>query len=117
MDVKMSVDTLKLVGKKLNCYEELYRDGVLVAQHKDTTDIFQCVTVKAPSISTSLVSGEDGSKLVSRAKEVSLVDTVNYTNLSEGESYKVNTKIVNKTTGDVIVDKTSTQVANANSGS
>ncbi len=57
--------------------------------------------VTEPMIKTS-ASGTDGSSKITAAKEITIVDTVNYYNLAPGETYTMKGIIMDKATGKAI---------------
>lgn len=57
--------------------------------------------VTEPMIKTS-ASGTDGSSKITAAKEITIVDTVNYYNLTPGETYTMKGTIMDKATGKAI---------------
>ena len=57
--------------------------------------------VTEPMIKTS-ASGTDGSRKITAAKEITIVDTVNYYNLTPGETYTMKGTIMDKATGKAI---------------
>ena len=76
-------------GTKLIAFETLSTNGIEIADHKDINDIDQTVTVKAPVIGTTAVDAADGDKTVTGEENVAVRDTVHYTNVTPGKTYKV----------------------------
>ena len=99
IDIKFTLDASKLAGKKVVAFEKVSEGGKLVAAHEDINDEGQTVKVKSPnpSIGTTLKDNQ-GAKEV-EPKQVTLVDTVKYTNLIVGKEYEVSGRLMDKETG------------------
>ena len=107
VDIKFTLDASKLGGKKVVAFEKVSEGGNVVASHEDINDEGQTVTIKKPTppappaptpeIGTTL-KDDKGSKEV-EAKQVTLVDTVKYTNLKVGKEYTVSGRLMDKETG------------------
>ena len=76
-------------GTKLVAFETVATNGIEIAVHKDINDIDQTVTVKAPVIGTTAVDAADGDKTVTGEENVAVRDTVHYSNVTPGKTYKV----------------------------
>ena len=76
-------------GTKLVAFETISTNGIEIAVHKDINDIDQTVTVKAPVIGTTAVDAADGDKTVTGEENVAVRDTVHYSNVTPGKTYKV----------------------------
>ena len=76
-------------GTKLVAFETVATNGIEIADHKDINDIDQTVTVKAPVIGTTAVDAADGDKTVTGEENVAVRDTVHYSNVTPGKTYKV----------------------------
>jgi len=99
VDIKFTLDASKLGGKKVVAFEKVSEGGKLVAAHEDINDEGQTVVVKSPnpSIGTTL-KDDKGAKEV-EPKQVTLIDTVKYTNLIVGKEYEVSGRLMDKETG------------------
>ena len=99
IDIKFTLDASKLAGKKVVAFEKVSEGGKLVAAHEDINDEGQTVVVKSPnpSIGTTL-KDDKGAKEV-EPKQVTLIDTVKYTNLIVGKEYEVSGRLMDKETG------------------
>ena len=99
IDIKFTLDASKLAGKKVVAFEKVSEGGKLVAAHEDINDEGQTVVVKSPnpSIGTTL-KDDKGAKEV-ESKQVTLIDTVKYTNLIVGKEYEVSGRLMDKETG------------------
>ena len=83
-------------------FETLYDGSQEIAVHCNINDKGQTVTVKIPKIRTTAMS--DGQKDVTAEKEVTVLDTVNYSNLIVGKEYKVAGVLINRKTGKPLTE-------------
>ena len=96
-------------GSELVVFEKLYRNGVEIAAHEDIESMQQTVTVVKPSISTTATS-EDGTKNIVRDIDAVIVDTVSYTGLAPECTYKLVGQIMDKASGQILVDANGQEV-------
>ena len=99
--VELAFDGAGFGGKGVVVFEKLFTAGVQIAAHEDLSDEGQTVTVV--EIGTKLTDAEDGDQVVASGK-VKLVDTVEYKGLVPGETYTANGTLVDKSTGEALVD-------------
>lgn len=85
VEVTFSFDASDLGGCAIVAFEELRRDGVLLATHADVSDEGQ--TVRLVDLSTSAVDKTDGDHGILAAEGAAIVDTVSYEGLRPGASY------------------------------
>lgn len=78
-------------------FESLYKDGKKLAVHADINDEGQTVTVKIPEIKTTAKA--NGKKEITAKGEITIDDTVKYTNLTPGKEYKIVGTLMDKSTG------------------
>jgi Predicted outer membrane protein len=78
-------------------FESLYKDGMELAVHADMEDENQTVKVRVPKLKTKATI--DGKKKVEADKEITIVDTVTYQNLTPGKEYVVQGILMDKKTG------------------
>ena len=93
-------DGSALAGKTVVAFESVTTDEIEVAVHADIEDQEQ--TIYFPGIHTTAKDQVDGDKTVESDQDVTIVDTVTYTNLTEGETYKVIGTLMDKETGKAI---------------
>ena len=86
------IDATKLSGKTLVCYETLSFGTYVLVQHNDINDAKQ--TVHIPEIKTTLISSGTNSHTVPAIGNITLTDTVKYTNLIPGKEYTLSGKLV-----------------------
>ena len=99
--VEFTSDSPRHCGKQAVVFEELYFDGLLIAEHRDISDEGQTVGFLTPMIGTSAVA-EDGTKTVAVSETAKAVDTVAYENLSPGQEYLLTGTLIDRETGNPV---------------
>ena len=103
VDVVFEFNGEQLGNKSLVVFETLYdTENRVVGTHEDENDDKQDFTV--PAISTSL-KADNGLHLAKPNEEMTLTDTVTYKNLVVGKQYTAKGTLMDKTTGNPVVDK------------
>ena len=102
VDVEFVFDGSTLAGKTVVMYENIYYNNKLVGVHADISDEAQIIYV--PSVKTSATDTKTETKLTYAEKDIKIKDTVEYTNLIPGKTYKVTGTAMDKKTGKVIKD-------------
>ena len=102
VDVEFVFDGSTLAGKTVVMYENIYYNNKLVGVHADISDEAQIIYV--PSVKTAATDTKTETKLTYAEKDIKITDTVEYTNLIPGKTYKVTGTAVDKETGKVIKD-------------
>lgn len=99
VDVTFTFDAIdaKLEGEVTVCYETLLVNNIELADHKDRNDEGQ--TIYFPGLKTSLRDADTGIQNTFLDEEIVLVDTVSYTNLAAGKTYRLEGTLMNKATG------------------
>ena len=98
-------DARALRGKEVVVFEDLFRDGVLLASHADITDEGQTVRVTNPGVRTTATHKTTGLKVVNPLTKVTITDAVSYHDLIIGRKYTVNGILMDKATEKpVLVD-------------
>ena len=102
IDIPFTFDASALAGKTVVAFETLYRDKLEVAVHADIEDEDQTVTFsEKPEIkTTATVNGE---KKAEPAGEVTIKDTVSYTGLTPGKTYKLSGVLMDKSSGESLL--------------
>lgn len=95
-------------GKTIVVFEELFTNGIKDMEHKDINDAKQ--TVSYPAISTTAINNETQNHDAPSVGEVTITDTVAYRNLIAGTSYTLKGVLMDKTTGDEIVDANGNEI-------
>ena len=70
-------------------FEELYRDGKLIATHADYENTAQTVNLAPPHIETSASDAADDDKDIENDGPATIIDTVSFTGLIAGENYEL----------------------------
>lgn len=86
-EVEFTFDATTLKGKTIVVFEELYQKDLKLAVHADINDEDQ--TIYFPAIGTSAMDSDTQNSLSHADKEVTLVDTVSYTNLMPNKKYEI----------------------------
>ena len=112
VDVEFVFDASQMKNKTAVAYETLYNDYRIVAEHKDLDDLEQTVTF--PEIRTTLVA-DDGSHVALAMEDLHLTDTVVFKNLLVGHVYTLTGTLMNKETGEPILDAEGNPVTSTSS--
>lgn len=116
VELTFEFDATKYGNDKIVCFDNLYvvdttnvdKDGkatdVLLLEDKDFENEDETITIPKPSLHTTAVNGESKTKQMSYGKKATIVDTVTYKNLNPGTNYKVTGTLMNKKTGEPIVN-------------
>lgn len=104
VEVSFTFNTTTLGGKELVVFENVYSaSGTLVASHEDIDDAGQTVAVDQPAIGTELTDSTDGDHEATPSTTTTLIDTVTYTGLVPGRSYRVEGVLMDQSTGEPIL--------------
>lgn len=87
VDVTFVFSDVDMAGKTVVAFEDMSRDGVAIASHADINDEGQ--TVHFAKVATTAVDKTTGNHMTAKGENVTIVDTVKYTNLIPGNGYKV----------------------------
>lgn len=101
VDISFTFDGSLLAGKTTVAFETVSYNGKELTFHKDITDENQ--TVYFPNLKTSLRDAETGIKNTIIDNEVTLIDTVTYSNIVKDRKYKVAGYLMNKDTNEPIL--------------
>lgn len=91
----------ELKGKTLVAFETMTYKNVEIFVHKDLKDEEQ--TVHIPDGHTNVVDKDTKDRISKADKEVTLIDTVTYSNVLAGKEYEVTGTLMNKETGEPIL--------------
>ena len=99
-EITFTLDASALAGKSVVVFETLTHDGKEVAAHADINDAGQTVKFEKPDEpqikTTATMNGE---KKAEPKGEVTITDTVSYTGLTPGKTYKLSGVLMDKSTG------------------
>ena len=101
-EMTFTFDSTKLAGADIVVFEELYQKENLIAEHTDITDEEQ--TIHFPEIGTKAMDQETNTNVSKADREITLVDTVSYSNLQPGKKYKLMGTLMDKETGEPVKD-------------
>ena len=96
VDVIFSFDGTSLAGKTVVVFESATYDGKEFATHADLEDNGQ--TIYFPEIATTAKDKADGDHFAKTDKEITIVDTVKYSNLIPGKEYALTGTLMDKET-------------------
>lgn len=99
MQLTFYIDSSKVQGRKISFTEELYMNGVKVALHKSDAEED---LVYVASITSSAINEDTKTQSTPVGEKVKITDTVNYTNLVAGETYKITGTLVDTETNENI---------------
>ena len=100
IDVVFTFDASEILSNKsLVAFEELYEGEIQLAVHTDIDDEDQTVNVHKPEIGTT-AANEEGEKDIYGLGEVTVIDTVHYSDLIAGKEYTVTGVLMDKETGE-----------------
>ena len=88
---------------KLVVFDELYRADTLLAVHKDIDAEDQTVEIRVPKIGTT-ATFEDGEKEIIANEEITIIDSVAYSDLKPGKEYTVSGVLMDKEIGKAFLD-------------
>jgi|GEM_PF-2985865 len=108
VDVVFTFDSSLLNGSTIVAFEDLDYNKIKVATHADITDKNQ--TVKVPDIKTTLFDKDladdlDMREMTRNQEQVTLIDTVTYSNLVPNLEYTIEGTLMVKETGEVLLDQ------------
>ena len=102
--IEVPCDVSTLAGKSVVMTDELFRDGVKIAEHTDLADPDQTLDVYEPELGTTASDPVDGDQTVVIDPETTITDVVEYTGLVVGKSYTVTLVPHVKSTGEALID-------------
>ena len=106
VELAFTFDSSLLTGKSVVVFEDLYNENVKVASHTNIKDEGQ--TVNFPEIHTTATDKTTGTHTGVVDEKTTITDKVDYSNLTVGEKYKVSGVLMNKETGEKLLDLLST---------
>lgn len=99
----------------LVCFETLTRDGSTLAEHIDIEDSGQTIRVSPPTFQTSACDADDGDKVIFADERINITDTIAYSGLTPGKEYTVEGTLMDKETGQAVLDANGDLVTARNS--
>ena len=101
--VEILVNTSEYKNKKINIFEELYDEGVLIAEHKDLKDENQTIEIKDVKIGTTAIANDTNTKFSKYGDKTILTDTVKFKNVIPNLEYMVVGTIMDRKSGLPII--------------
>lgn len=101
--MKFIYDARALKGQDTVVFEDLYLGDVQVTSHADLSDEDQ--TIHYPEIKTTAIDEATGDNQGAVSEETRIIDTVSYSNLIVGKEYTVKGKLMDKDTGEPIMNE------------
>ena len=108
VDVEFVIDTIGLENKHLVAFETLMLKEEVLVVHEDINDVNQ--TVRVPDIGTTLKDSYTNDHIAPIAEILKLVDTVSYKGLVIGKTYTVTGTLIDKETGEPLLDKNGNEI-------
>ena len=100
VELTYTLDASTLAGTTIVVFETLYSDGVEIAAHADINDEKQTVEITEPEKPTlGTTATVDGQHTAAPSGEVTIVDVVEYTGLTPGNTYTISGILMDKATG------------------
>ena len=102
IDVLFTFDASALFNKSVVVFEKLYQGETEIASHEDIEDEGQTVSfIETPEIGTTATV--DGQHTADPTGEITIVDVVEYTGLTPGQTYTVSGVLMDKGTGNALL--------------
>ena len=102
IDVLFTFDATGLEGKSVVVFETLFQGETEIASHEDIEDKGQTIIfTEQPSIGTTATV--DGQHTAKPNGKITIVDVVEYTGLTPGETYTVSGVLMDKATGNTLL--------------
>ena len=102
VELYFTFDGSSLKGKTIVVFEKLFENEVEIAAHEDLTDEKQ--TVYFPEVTTSAKDGADGDQVITATENITVVDTVEYSNLIPGLEYTIKGVLMDKASNSLLLD-------------
>ena len=106
VDIKFTLNDTDYAGDQLVAYEDLLdNNGKVIVSHDNINDTAETDTVASPkpTIGTTLV-GSNGQHVLPISKETTATDTIRYTGLTPGQTYKIVGTLMDKKTGKPVMN-------------
>ncbi len=100
VDVEFDFDSTELAGKSVVCFEYLYFEDNLIAEHTDINDEGQTITFAQPEIKTTAKDKKSNTNQAYTDTETIIIDTVKFTGLIVGKEYTVEGVLMDKRTNE-----------------
>ena len=112
VDVIFEIDASQLGGVQTVVFEDLYWNNIHIASHADIEDTGQCVEFR-PEIGTTATADSTNDHFAYADGSVIITDTVHYKGVVPGREFIVHGILMDKNTGDALVDSNGETVENS----
>ncbi|EHV0179143.1 VaFE repeat-containing surface-anchored protein [Enterococcus faecalis] len=96
--IEFKVNAKDLQGKTVVVFENLYKNDTEIAIHADIEDEGQTVEFTEPKLKTTALDNDSNSHSAEALKEVTITDTVSYSDLLDGKVYNISGVVMDKKT-------------------
>ena len=104
VELTYTLDSSTLGGSTIVVFETLYSDGVEIAAHADINDENQTVEITEPEKPTlGTTATVDGQHTAEPTGKITIVDVVEHTGLTPGETYTISGVLMDKATGEPLL--------------
>lgn len=111
VDVEFVFDGALLTEtKEIVVFESLYEEGQLAVVHNNPDDVDQTLEVEEPEIGTTLTEKQTGGHKAIASEKITMIDTISYKNLKAGETYFAEGILMDKETGEPILDDAGNEI-------
>ncbi|MFR3237830.1 MAG: VaFE repeat-containing surface-anchored protein [Acutalibacter sp.] len=102
IDIPFTFDATGMEGQSVVVFETLFSGETTIAEHRDLEDEGQTITfTELPRIGTTATV--DGQHTADPTGEITIVDVVEYTGLTPGQTYTVSGVLMDKATGEPLL--------------
>ena len=98
VQLEFTFDAVGMAGTTVVVFETLYREEKEIAVHADIEDKDQTIEIVEIEIGTKAADKVDNNQYVSADVNITIVDTVTYTNLTPGKEYVMKGVLMDKST-------------------
>ncbi|MGL9966535.1 hypothetical protein IGK25_002693 [Enterococcus sp. DIV1614a] len=96
--IEFKVNAKDLQGKTVVVFENLYKNETEIAIHADIEDEGQTIEFTEPKLKTTALDNDSNSHSAEALKEVTITDTVSYSDLLDGKVYNISGVVMDKKT-------------------
>ena len=109
IEMNVEIPGKAVAGKTIVCYEIFYdKDGKIAASHTAINDKAQ--TVRYPEVGTTATSDITKDHDAPSVGIITLTDVVEYKNVIAGQKYRIEGKLMDKETGEPILDENGEEI-------
>ena len=109
--LSFTLDSRKLEGVETVVYEDLYRGVELVAEEKNLSETQQSIVFVNVTIGTTATDANTGTQQ-STIGNATIYDDIKISSVDPGTTYTIKGKLINRATGEVVIDADGKAVTN-----